>query len=265
MNQWRKGIAKWIVGKTLYISVPFTWLMEEAERIADDWKGKVLIGGPGTLKETHCEGFEPILFHNPCATFTTRGCPNNCEFCIVNKLEPEFREIRDFRPAPMICDNNFLAASKKHISRVIEAVKDYPKVDFQGIDANYVTPEKADLLGKTKCLLHIGFDHRNESKVFDAIEILKTRATKDIVAYVIIGFKDSPDEARYRLELVRSWGIKPFPMRFQPLDAKKKNEYVAPGWTEKELKKMARYYSRLNWLEHIPYEDFQNDGQLELL
>ncbi len=30
MNQWKKGIATWTVGKTLYISVPFTWLVDEA-------------------------------------------------------------------------------------------------------------------------------------------------------------------------------------------------------------------------------------------
>ena len=32
--------------------------------------------------------------------------------------------------------------------------------------------------------------------------------------------------------------------------------YVAPGWTERELKRMTRYYSRLRYLEHIPYDDF---------
>lgn len=31
MYQWRKGIASWQCKDTLYISVPFTWLMPEAE------------------------------------------------------------------------------------------------------------------------------------------------------------------------------------------------------------------------------------------
>jgi len=46
MNQWRKGIASWKVGKTLYLSVPFTWLMGEAESMAKAHKGKVVAGGP---------------------------------------------------------------------------------------------------------------------------------------------------------------------------------------------------------------------------
>ena len=34
MNQWRKDIASWKCGKTLYLSVPFTWLLPRAEQLA---------------------------------------------------------------------------------------------------------------------------------------------------------------------------------------------------------------------------------------
>ena len=74
---------------------------------------------------------------------------------------------------------------------------------------------------------------------------------------MLIGFRDTPENARYRLEKVRSWGIRPNPMWYQPLNARKKNEYVAPGWAELELARMMDYYSRLRWYEHIPYEDFE--------
>lgn len=93
MYQWKKGIAQWKVENTLYISVPFTWLVAEAERIANNFKGKAVIGGPGLMRPTECESFEPILWHNPAATFTTRGCVNACPFCAVPKLEPEFKEL----------------------------------------------------------------------------------------------------------------------------------------------------------------------------
>ena len=106
--------------------------------------------------------------------------------------------------------------------------------------------------------MRFAFDHVNqESKLKAAIDLCRRRTTKDIGIYVLIGFNDTPEDARYRLEKVRSWGIRPNPMRYQPLDAKRKNEYVAPGWTELELARMMRYYSRLRWLEHIPYEDFE--------
>jgi len=39
---------------------------------------------------------------------------------------------------------------------------------------------------------------------------------------------------------------------------------VEEGWTNHELRRMMCYYSRLRWVEHIPYEDFQHDGQKKL-
>lgn len=259
MYQWRKGIASWKCGDTLYLSVPFTWLTEEAEKIASLHRGPVMIGGPGTMKPTECPGFSPLLFHNPAATFTTRGCPNRCQFCAVPILEPEFKEIPDFRPAPVICDNNLLAASRKHLERVVDREKVFRLVDFnQGLEARKFTPEVADLLGQLRCRVRFSFDWiEAEAEVKRAVDLCRERTTKDIGIYVLIGFNDTPEEARYKLETVRSWGIRPNPMRYQPLDAVKKNAYVAPGWTELELARMVDYYSLLRWYEHIPYEDFK--------
>lgn len=270
MNQWRKGIAQWRVGDTLYLSVPFTWLMEEANGIAADWKGKVRIGGPGVMQPTDCEGFEPVLFHNPCATFTTRGCPNFCPFCAVPKLEPNFYEIPDYRPAPAICDNNFTAASRKHQERVVEKQKVFRLTDFnQGLEAKEFTPELADLLGKLRCKVRFAFDSwGQESVVKAAIDLCRERTTKHIGVYCLIGYNDEPESAQARLELVKSWRVRPVPMRYQPLDIVKKNTYLSPRWTNKAMKKMIAYYMRLIEHEHIPYEDFQDhipNEQMELL
>lgn len=269
MRQWHKGIAKWSVGDTLYLSVPFTWLVAEANKLASEWKGKVQIGGPGLMMPTRCEGFEPILFHNPCATFTSRGCPNRCAYCAVPELEPEFREFSDFRPAPMICDNNFTATSRKHQELVVDKVKVFPFVDFnQGFEARRFTPELADLLGTLKCKVRFGLDRwGEEGYVKDAIELCRSRATTAIGVYCLVGFDDDPDSAVVRLELVRSWGVRPNPMRYQPLDATVKNSYVAPGWTERQLLNITRYYSRLRYLEHLEFADYKRNSkeQLELL
>ena len=35
-----------------------------------------------------------------------------------------------------------------------------------------------------------------------------------------------------------------------------KNSYVGDGWTEIELRKYMKYYSRLRYLEHIPFDEF---------
>ena len=97
----------------------------------------------------------------------------------------------------------------------------------------------------------------DESAVADAIALARRHGLRDIGCYVLIGFHDTPEWARYRLETLREWDIWPNPMRFQPLDALEKDSHVGPAWTERELRRMMRYYSRLRWLEHVPYEDYR--------
>ena len=266
MYQWKKGIAKWSVGNTLYISVPFTWLMDEAEKMARQWKGKALIGGPGTMKPTQCEGFRPISFHNPCATFTSRGCPNRCGFCAVHTLEPDFIEDDNYYPAPVICDNNFTATSRKHQEIVIEKQKVFRLTDFnQGLEAKRFTPELADLLGTIKCKVRFAFDSWGvEAELKRAIDLCKKRTTKDITVYCLIGYKDTPDDARARLDLIKSWGVMPAPMRYQPLDAKTKDSKVEKGWTERQLKDMTRYYFRQSWLKHISFDEYNKAPKEQL-
>jgi len=270
MDQWRKGIAQWWIGNTLHISVPFTWLKGEADRLAIYWRGRgkaVLIGGPGLMEPNEHPYLQPILFHNPCATFTTKGCPNACPFCAVPKLEGDLWEIANFRPAPVVCDNNLLAASRKHIRRVVDSLKVFSYVDFnQGLDARLFDREIAGWLGELRCKVRFAFDHWNmEGRVKDAIALCRRWSSRKIGVYVLVGFRDSPDEAVAKLEKVRSWGLWPTPMRFQPLDAKVKNGYVAPGWTELELRRVTRYYSRLRYLEHVPFSDYEHGGSLDQL
>jgi hypothetical protein len=261
--QWRKGIVTWVKGNTLYISVPFTWLMDDAKKMKDKWKGDCIIGGSGLMSPSEYIETEPILYHNPCATFTTRGCVNKCSFCAVPKLEGDLREIDNFRPAPLICDNNLLAASRKHIRKVVDSLKQFPFVDFnQGLEAKRFTPDVADMLGELNCKVRFAFDYiGDESTVKKAIDLCKERSTKDIHVYCLIGFNDTPDDARNRLELIRSWGVLPNPMRYQPLDTARKDSYVAPHWTDRQLTDMVRYYSRLIWLGHIPFYEYKRCSQ----
>lgn len=290
MNQWRKDIAAWKVGETLYLSVPFTWLMGKAESIARGMEpymldhkqrgvyhksGLVIVGGPGAellpdgvnawgRLQHHCPGFEPILFHNPLATFTTRGCVHRCPWCAVWRVEGEFREIPDFRPAPMVCDNNLLAASKKHFRRVIDALKDFAAVDFnQGLDARLLTPWHVDQIERLRNVkVRFAFDHAGmESHVADALALCRKKGLRDFGVYVLIGFQDTPETARYRLEKVRSWDVRPTAMRYQPLEEPwclKKNSFLDPAWgeTDEEMAKMQHYYNALRWTEGVPYEEF---------
>ncbi len=270
MYNWLKDIAQWKIGKTLYLSVVFSWDIPKAIELAKNHKGKVIFGGPaaiiareqlspiGPVKYSFPR-LEPILFHNPLATFTSRGCPNRCKFCPVSDIEPGFSEIHTFRPAPVVCDNNFLATSEQHQGRVVQCLMDFDLVDFnQGLDVRLFNKKAADRLSRIKLHARFAFDHIGlESKVADAVALCKKRTTKKISVYVLVGYDDTPEDALYRLEKVREWGALPNPMRYQPLDTTKRNAYCSPAWTDRELKRVCRYYSRLNYWGAIPFSEFQ--------
>lgn len=271
MYEWQKRVVRWMVGDVLYISVPFTWLLKDAEVIAKTHPGQVVVGGPGAMlmKDSidwgdlrkECE-YDTLSFFNPLATFTTRGCPNGCPYCAVPKIEGDLVELKNWKPNPIVCDNNLLAASKKHFEKVIDSIKGFPYVDFnQGLDARLFTGWHAEQLGRLKEVkLRFAFDSmKDEKHVLDAMGLAKRHGFKNINIgiYVLIGFNDTPDEARHRLELIRSHGLRPWPMRFQPLNLVKKNSYVHPDWTEKEIRRFLQYYSHLVWYEHIPFDEFE--------
>lgn len=277
---WRKDIAPWRIGPTLYLSVPFTWLLPEARQMAEAHKGPVVAGGPAVdlmpaylrdvaktgVRDAGFSPVPPLLFHNPLATFTTRGCPNSCPFCAVPRIEGEFRELSEWDPRPVLCDNNLLAATWGHLKRVVDRLKVLPAVDFnQGLDARLFKQKHAWLFADLqRPKIRFAFDHPNmEGPVKDAVDLARTHGLKDIGIYVLICYDETPEEAVHRLETVRSWGIWPNPMRFQPLDALAKNTHLGPGWTEFRVLRVMKYYSRLRWFKHIPFEEFRYQGMLE--
>jgi hypothetical protein len=109
--------------------------------------------------------------------------------------------------------------------------------------------------------IRFSFDDPNEeTDVHDAIELCRKNGRKDIGVYCLIGYNDTPESARYRLDLIRSWGLWPYAMRYQPPDTLFKNSFIARAWTDPELRKIVQYYNRLRWNEFIPYEEFQRGG-----
>lgn len=271
---WRKGIVHWRHESEVYLSVAFTWHLSQAWVLSQWWRDSgvaVRAGGPAVslmpnyLADVAKCGGElsptPVTRHNPAATFTTRGCVRECAFCAVPRIEGPFRELEEWEPAPIVCDSNLTAASRAHFERVVARLHSFKGVDFnQGLDARLLQSWHLDGLTKLP-LVKVRFSWDSltlESPVMGAIE--RTLAAgiprHRIGVYVLIGHADRPEDARYRLETLRSRGIRGFPMRFQPLDALRKDSYVAPGWTDRELRRMTRYWSRQNWLSRVPYEEF---------
>lgn len=267
---WAKKIVRWIDDGILYLSVVFTWQLCEAMTLARDWPGRVVAGGPA-VDLVGCDewadrfdkppkGVDVLSMHNPEATFTTRGCVRRCEFCAVPKTEGRFRELRDWKPRRLVCDSNFLAASQAHVRGAIRRLRSIEGVDFnQGLDARLFTPWYADQIAKLK-RPKVRFaldDARMVDTVGRAVTLAKNHGLRDISVYALVGFQDTPESARERLEIIRGWKVWPFPMRYQPLDAKRRNGYLAPGWMDDEMQDMVRYYSKLGYFGGMTWEQYR--------
>jgi len=274
MGSWAKGIVEWTNEDTAYISVVFSWDIQSAYQRAVWFNAMgyhVRIGGPAIhdqsmsvfsdVAEVGGNIPDTIKRHNPDATFTTRGCIRKCPFCLVPKIEPEFIELDDWPVRPIVCDNNLLASSKYHFDSVCEKLSDLKGIDFnQGLDARLLTEYHAKRLSKLNYkVLRLAFDSRKyEDQFLRAFRILTDAgiSPNKIRVLALINYKETIDDALYRLEKIRELGALPCPMRFQPLNTQRKNSYLAPGWNKKTLADMTRYYFRLNWLGNITFAEY---------
>jgi hypothetical protein len=272
---WSGGIAEWIEGDTAFISAVFSWNAQKAFMLCNFYKSqgyKVRAGGqsvymnPDMFSDFDTSGSVNALeHHNPMATFTSRGCIRNCSFCLVPKLEGKLVELSSWEVKPIICDNNLLACSTNHFDRVIDylLLGKLNGIDFnQGLDARILTEHHAQRFAELPkdTIIRLAWDNTaTESLYLSAFEKLKTVGVKpqQIRTYVLIGYKDTPEDALYRLEKVRSLGALPNPMRYQPLDALKKNSYVSELWNKKALADVMRYYSNLKLFRKYSYEQYR--------
>jgi len=282
MNPWEKvrnksgwkhgGYLEWTESKKAFISVVFTYLLPQAYERSIWYRTlgyQVFAGGPAVdlnpnyLNEVaDCSLHIPTLHkHNPRACFTTRGCIRKCPFCAVPIIEGKFKELDDFQLKPIVCDNNFLASSRKHFDQVIGGLKRFKNVDFnQGLDHRLLTQYRAERISELnlRCV-RLAWDYvqyeREFMRAFELLRKVGIPASK-IRSFVLIGFQDTPQDALYRLQKIRELGAWPNPMRYQPLDIIKKNSHVGEHWTDSELKRYMRYWSNLRYTNAIPFEDF---------
>ncbi len=272
-NGWGNSFAEILTEGSAYLSVVFSWQMQDAYQRAV-WLAQegyeVSAGGPAVqyrpkmlegVARLPAAGLDALPYHNPDATFTSRGCIRKCEFCIVPKIEGDIKECDDWEPKPIVCDNNLLACSRAHFDRVIDRLKPLKGIDFnQGLDARLLLKHHADRLAELDlAFVRLAWDDvRYEQSLNDAITLLRAAhiPKHKIRIYVLIGFKDTPDDALYRLQQIKKLGLMPNPMRYQPLDSNMRDSYVGPGWTKAEITRYMRYWCNLAHTGGIPFDEF---------
>lgn len=207
----------------VHISCTFTWDKERAEYLKYQWANhgkKVLIGGP--TYNSPANDFVSGMYLRKGITITSRGCPNNCSFCLVPKREGKIQEL-PIVEGNIIQDNNFLACSKSHRDKVFEMLKNQKAIEFKGgLEARRITPQIAEQLRGLKIKsLWLSCDADGAvNGLRKAVSILNSAGftRSHIYCYVLCGSDMKKEE-----ELLREvWniGCRPFAQLYQPAEAK---------------------------------------------
>jgi hypothetical protein len=267
---WVGGLAEWVdeETRTAYLSIAFTWRLREAREKAiryADQGYRVRAGGPGTFRphgylkdvaELGGQLPDAVRRHHPYATVASRGCPENCPWCIVPAMwGTTFTLLPEFPLRPVLCDDNLSALSIQYQTHIIER---YRAADMPLMDANSgFAPRSFDggtferwseiLRGPWR----FGYDTLKERADVQAMmSLLRSRGVRPrkIQVYVMIGH-EPPDTCLQRIQEVIAWGGEPYVQRHMKLNALEKEPWVRPdlGWTARSLRDMARWANRRIW------------------
>lgn len=229
----------------VHVSVTFTWDILEGQRLMEAWNQYypiVKIGGPafGTANGH----FVPGRYVKQGVTFTTRGCNNHCDHCLVPEWEGPLVPYEHFSAGYIVQDNNLLQAPAKHRRRVFVMLSEQSRAaQFKGgLQASLVTDEIADeLRGLRISEAWLAADDEGAlkplAKAVEKLSFLGLRSNR-LRCYVLIGKgKDTPQKAEARLEAAWSIGCLPFAQLYQPPELKRKKY-------SREWRDLARKWSR---------------------
>lgn len=263
------------------LSVVFSWHAPLARDIALRLKdhADVWCGGPGMYalhhwwkRETGLDvqrGVDARFEHQrgdyP-MTFASRGCPVGCYFCIVPRMEGrEFTLDWDFRPAPVLCDNNLSALPvefQEHIIRRYQAAG----VELQDANSGF-EPRTFDvdtylrwkpLLRQSKGWRFAYDDLGETDDVRRMMCLLREEPSSKKRVYVLVG--NEPIAACYeRAQRVIEWGGEPHCQYVLPLNWLGDPATLKPrfDWTYQLGKDFCRYYNRFVW-RSVPIWEYSN-------
>lgn len=267
MSAWVGGLAEWIEGDTVYLSVAFTWKLPEARDRALFHRAcglRVRAGGPA-LFAPPCKKFlhdvaelgggdypDAVVKHHPLATIASRGCPVGCWFCIVPKMEGrEFTLLPDFPVRPILCDNNLSALPPEYQDHIVGR---YLSTGVPLLDANSGFEPKTftdEVYARWKHInrgpWRFAYDESGEREDVERVmRMLATEAPKRKRVYVLIG-NEPRGACVERIREVIAWGGEPHVQPYMKLNALARKPYPRFDWTEQSLIDVARWANRRLW------------------
>jgi len=266
---WVGGLAEWEVENTTYLSVAFTWKLEEAWSRAVFAKAqgrRVVAGGPALflvkmrhrladVAEIGKDYPDAVRFHNPDATIASRGCPVGCWFCIVPKMEGSaFTLLHDFPVRSVLCDNNLSALPADYQDHIVRRYRD-AGVKLRDANSGFepITFTR-DVYDRWKGLINEGrgpwrfaYDETKERKQVHAVmSMLADEPQKRKRVYVLIGNEPFEDCMR-RIQEVLDAGCEPHVQPFLKLNALTREPHARHDWTAQRLKDVARWANGWVW------------------
>lgn len=276
-GHWCGGLAEWTDGDTAYLSVAFTWRLNDAFQRACWYKQagfNVRAGGPGIFTRKHFladvaeiggEHPDAVVKHNPMATIASRGCPVGCWFCIVPKMEGRnFTLLPEFPVRPVLCDNNLSALPADYQNHIVAR---YRAADVPLLDANSgFEPRTFDdevfarWRGINRGPWRFAYDDQTERPyVRQVMWMLRDLPPKRKRVYVLIG--NEPMAACLdRLREVIAWGGEPHAQPYIKLNALQKRPHIRHDWTEQTLRDMARWANRFLW-KYTDFDGYQRSAR----
>lgn len=291
-GSWANSVVEWTDGDTAYLSIAFTWHLDDAYQRAIFWRSQgfhVRAGGPGVFTRKHYladvaeigvrpgEVFtEAVVRHNPMATIASRGCPVGCWFCIVPKMEGRaFTELPDFPVRPVLCDNNLSALSPEYQQHIVDR---YVTTGVPLLDANSgFEPRTFDedvwqrWRGINRGPWRFAYDDDGDSAHVERVmRMLRDVSPRRKQVYVLIG-NEPFDACMERIRRVIAWGGEPYAQPFVKLNALQKKPHVRHDWTAQRLREVQRWVNRRAW-KSVPFERYdasarskrEESGQMRL-
>lgn len=163
----------------------------------------------------------PQYTKNTAYGFLTRGCCNNCSFCIVSKKEGlcshKVADLSEFwrgQKNIKLLDPNLLSC-KDHMELLQQLADSGAKVDFtQGLDARFINERNAELLKHINIsMLHFAFDFmKNEKRIIEGLKIAKEAleiSERNAIVYMLTNYDTTIEQDLYRVEKIKEVGFQP--------------------------------------------------------
>lgn len=274
-GKWSRGPVEWIEGDTAFVSIVFSWDIDEAfARIMWHRQAgrRVRVGGPGVFvrKKELAEVAEvggsipdTQRRHNSMATKASEGCPVGCFFCIVPAMEGRtFTLLPDFEPRPVLTDNNLSALPGDYQQHIVDR---YVSAGVPLLDANSGFEPKTfdgEVFERWSIInrgpWRFGLDETHETEdVRRVIQMLRQRgvSSRKIQPYVMIGHEPF-DECMARIQEVISLGGEPYVQPIIKLNAPRKEPWIRHDWTPQLLRQVQRWANRRLWRK-TRFEDYR--------